>query len=136
MTPGSAAERAGIKQGDIIESFNGQAVHDTNSLRNHVADAEPGSSASMAILRNGLAQTLTVKLDAAKADAIARAESKPGSDEPLHGGSSGELVSDANGRVARRRTALLMGYCFRGTRIGRPGQQPYSARFYRGISCE
>jgi S1-C subfamily serine protease len=37
VTPGGAAKRAGIKQGDIIESFNGQAVHDTNSLRNHGA---------------------------------------------------------------------------------------------------
>jgi S1-C subfamily serine protease len=33
VTPGSAAGRAGIKQGDVIESFNGQAIHDTNSLQ-------------------------------------------------------------------------------------------------------
>ena len=99
VTPGSAAERAGIKQGDIIESFNGQAIHDTNSLRNHVADAEPGSSASMAILRNGLAQTLTVKLDAANPDAIARADGKPGSDEPGLGVSVEPLTPELAARV-------------------------------------
>src|SRR5713101_6511910 len=43
---GSAAERAGIKQGDVILSFNGQPVHDTNTLRNRVADTKPGTSAN------------------------------------------------------------------------------------------
>ena len=42
VTPGSAADRAGIKQGDVIESFNGQPVHDFNSLRNRVAETAPG----------------------------------------------------------------------------------------------
>src|SRR5439155_9337148 len=31
VQPGSAAEHAGIKQGDVIVSFNGQPVRDTNS---------------------------------------------------------------------------------------------------------
>ena len=34
---GTAADRAGLKRGDVILSFNGQPVHDTNSLRNRVA---------------------------------------------------------------------------------------------------
>jgi len=63
VASGSAADRAGIVQGDVVESFNGQPVHDTNSLRNHVAAAEPGSNATVTILRNGSEKTLTVKLD-------------------------------------------------------------------------
>ena len=43
VTPGSAADRAGVKQGDVIQSFNGQPVQDFNALRNRVADAEPGT---------------------------------------------------------------------------------------------
>jgi len=50
---GSAADRAGIKQGDVILSFNGQPVHDMNSLRNRVADTAPGSSASVVFSRDG-----------------------------------------------------------------------------------
>jgi len=53
VSPGSAAERAGVKRGDVIQSFNGQAVHDTNSLRNRVAEAGPGSTAELVILRDG-----------------------------------------------------------------------------------
>ncbi len=69
---GSAAEKAGIKRGDIIQSFNGLPVHDTNTLRNRVAEAGPGSSASVVILRDGSEQKLTVKLDEAAASMAAR----------------------------------------------------------------
>jgi Do/DeqQ family serine protease len=79
---GSAADRAGIKQGDVIEAFNGQEVHDFNALRNHVAEAAPGSNASVAIIRNGSEKTLTVKLDEANAEETARNRgSREGSDD-------------------------------------------------------
>jgi serine protease Do len=49
VTEGSAADKAGVKRGDVIESFNGIAVHDTNTLRNRVAEAGPGSSADVVV---------------------------------------------------------------------------------------
>src|SRR5262245_14309020 len=64
--PGSAAERAGLKQGDVIRSFNGQAVRDTNTLRNKVAETAPGSNARLVIVRDGQEQTITAKLDEAE----------------------------------------------------------------------
>jgi S1-C subfamily serine protease len=60
---GSAADRAGIKRGDVIMSFNGQPVHDINSLRNRVADSTPGSNADIVIVRDGSERTLHLKLD-------------------------------------------------------------------------
>jgi Do/DeqQ family serine protease len=65
VTPGSAADRAGVKRGDVIESFNGQAVHDTNSLRNRVAQSGPGSAADLLIVRDGGERHVTVTLDEA-----------------------------------------------------------------------
>ncbi len=62
VEPGSAADRAGVKRGDVIKSFNGQAVQDTNSLRNRVASTPPGSNATVVVLRDGSERTLTVKL--------------------------------------------------------------------------
>ena len=47
VTPDSAADHAGLKRGDVILSFNGQKVSDINSLRNHVAEATPGSTATV-----------------------------------------------------------------------------------------
>jgi serine protease Do len=69
---GSAAEHAGLKRGDVIVSFNGQPVTDYNALRNRVADAKPGSNASVGIMRDGSEKTLTVKLDEASAKRSAR----------------------------------------------------------------
>ena len=78
VTAGSAAERAGIKQGDVILSFNGQPVHDMNSLRNRVADTKPGSSANVTVVRDGSEKSLTVKLDEAQPAESARTDSAGG----------------------------------------------------------
>ncbi len=72
---GSAAERAGVKRGDVIVSFNGQPVTEYNALRNRVAEAKPGASATVGIMRDGSEKTLTVKLDEASPNRTARASS-------------------------------------------------------------
>ena len=79
VAEGSAADKAGVKRGDVIESFNGVAVHDTNTLRNRVAEAGPGSSADVVVVRDGAEKHLTVKLDEAAASKTARSrDSEPG----------------------------------------------------------
>ena len=62
---GSAAERGGLKAGDVILSFNGKPVEDFNALRNRVAESVPGSSASLVVVRDGKERSLTVHLDEA-----------------------------------------------------------------------
>jgi serine protease Do len=83
IAEGSAAERAGLKRGDVITSFNGQPVHDTNGLRNRVADAGPGSTADVAVVRDGAEKHVSVKLEEASADRSARGR-----------GDSGDRTSD------------------------------------------
>jgi serine protease Do len=80
VSEGSAAERAGVKRGDVIEAFNGQPVHDMNSLRNRVAEAGPGSNAALTVLRDGATKPLTVKLDEADPGKSARANGDSSSD--------------------------------------------------------
>ncbi len=72
VTPGSAADRAGLKQGDVIQSFNGVQVHDFNTLRNRVAEAGPGSTADLVIVRDGAEKHVSVQLDELSADRTAR----------------------------------------------------------------
>ena len=82
VTAGSAAERAGVKRGDVIESFNGQPVHDTNTLRNRVAEAGPGTTADLLINREGGEKHLSLKLDEKEAEKSARrSDSEPGSED-------------------------------------------------------
>ena len=60
---GSAAENAGIKRDDVIIAINGEAIEDTNMLRNKVAGTQPGTEIKVNILRDGKEQELVVKLD-------------------------------------------------------------------------
>ena len=75
VAAGSAAEKAGIKRGDVIQSFNGQPVTDVNSLRNRVADTPPGTSAPVVVMRDGSERTMSVKLDERSVEQSARHES-------------------------------------------------------------
>ena len=79
VAPGSAAERAGVKRGDVIQSFNGVAVHDFNTLRNRVADAGPGTTNELVVVRDGAEKRLSVKLDEANPEKSARrSDAEPG----------------------------------------------------------
>jgi serine protease Do len=53
VTAGGAAEKAGIKQGDVILSYQGRAVIDTNSFRNEIAATRPGTTITLNVLRDG-----------------------------------------------------------------------------------
>ena len=44
VTPGSPAEHAGIRHGDVITAIAGRAVHNLNELRNQIAGLEAGSA--------------------------------------------------------------------------------------------
>jgi serine protease Do len=81
VAPGSAAEHAGIKRGDIIRSFNNQPVRDTNTLRNRVADATPGSNATVVVVRDGSEKTLTIKLDETAASKTAKSDDSAAGDD-------------------------------------------------------
>jgi serine protease Do len=72
VSEGGAADRAGLKQGDVITAFNGQPVHDMNSLRNRVAASGPGSTADVTILRDGSEKHVAVKLEELNPDKLAR----------------------------------------------------------------
>jgi serine protease Do len=109
VTPDSAADRAGVQRNDVIKSINGQAVQDTNTLRNRVAEADPGSTASLVVVRDGSERTLTVKFDEAPAGKSARSE--PDADDrsalgitvaPAPKGKQGVLVESVqpDGRAA------------------------------------
>jgi Do/DeqQ family serine protease len=78
---GSAAASAGIRRGDVIKSFNGRPVEDTNTLRNRVAETAPGSTAKVVILRDGSERELSVTLDEAEVSKRARRGGTGGADD-------------------------------------------------------
>jgi S1-C subfamily serine protease len=62
VQPGSAAERAGIRKGDVITALNGVEVTDPNVFRNTVASTAPGSEVTLTIKRDGREQQVRATL--------------------------------------------------------------------------
>jgi len=62
VEPGSPAESAGVKRGDVIAALNGAPVKDSHVLRNEIAELQPGTDAKLTILRGGKEQVVTAKL--------------------------------------------------------------------------
>ena len=63
VQPGSAADRAGIRRGDVITTLNGTAVNDQNSFRNLIAGTAPGSEVTLTVKRDGREQQVRATLD-------------------------------------------------------------------------
>ncbi len=114
VDPGSAAERAGIKAGDVILEYNKTNLLDAGQLSGAVAMASPGDSADLKIWRDGKTLDLTAKLGGvpAKGGLVQTAATSSGklglrvrpltADESSQSGiTSGLLVERAQGAAAR-----------------------------------
>jgi len=76
---GGPADRAGLKQGDVVVAVDGKPMADANAMRNQIAGARPGSSVPIVVRRNGRTETVTARL----------AERERPVDDPRAAGSSG-----------------------------------------------
>jgi serine protease Do len=106
---GSPAEKAGLKQGDVITQFNGHDVADNNQLRNAVGNTLPGVKVPLTVLRDGRTEHVDVTLgtlEAAKASARDRSNGERSSEGRfglgLQNGDKGVVVAqlDPNGIAA------------------------------------
>jgi serine protease Do len=72
VNSGSAAEKAGVKAGDVITTFNGDRIRSLGDLREKLAAKNDEKPAKLGILRNKSELTLTVELPAPKAKPLRR----------------------------------------------------------------
>ncbi|MEX2600637.1 MAG: PDZ domain-containing protein [Balneolaceae bacterium] len=63
VVPESAAERAGLQEGDVILEKNGEPIQDWNRFATEVAGNAPGTEIDFLIYRDGERRTVTVVLD-------------------------------------------------------------------------
>jgi Do/DeqQ family serine protease len=74
VAPGSAADRAGVKTGDIITSINGAVMRDAGELRNTIGMLRVGDKVEIGLLRDGKPRKVTALIaersDAESANAV------------------------------------------------------------------
>ena len=73
--PNTPAAEAGLKAGDVITKFNGEAVKDAADLTRKVGALKPGEHAQIEYLRSGADRTATITLASQKATKTAQASS-------------------------------------------------------------
>jgi serine protease Do len=62
VTKGGPAEKAGVKEGDVITAVAGKPVKETRDLIYRVSALVPGQKAELEVIREGKRQTITVTL--------------------------------------------------------------------------
>jgi serine protease Do len=77
VQPGSAAERAGIRAGDVITKINGTPIGAAGELSAFVGTAKPGDKVTLEVLRQGERRDLAAVLGAADAGKAAKAAAEP-----------------------------------------------------------
>jgi serine protease Do len=104
VEPGSPADKAGLKPGDVVLAFNGQKIDDPNKLPRLVGATKPGASATLRIWRDGKAED--VKFTAAELVSEAK-PSKPAPRKEAKPNRLGVVVSEL---TAPQRRALGIDY--------------------------
>ena len=103
VQPESAAERAGLKRGDVILALNGNVVSDPNSFRNEIAGTPPGRTVTLRIWRDGSEQELRPTLAEFAPEERAARPTEEGPPEPRarDGGRLGLAVQPLTPALAR-----------------------------------
>ena len=72
VEPDSAAARAGIKVGDVIEKFDGVTIADAGQLSVRVNGTAPGEKATIELIREGKPVTVTATIGSASVETVAK----------------------------------------------------------------
>ncbi len=82
---GQPADKAGIKRGDIIQTFNGKTVSNPNELKNQVATIHPGQKVPVDLIRAGKKTTVYVVLSGRDKDNLNKTSSQDQNDDTQNG---------------------------------------------------
>ncbi|HEV7699724.1 MAG TPA: Do family serine endopeptidase [Pyrinomonadaceae bacterium] len=104
---GSAAEKAGVKRGDIITAINAEKIEDSNVLRNKVASTLPGTEVKLTLVRDGKEINVNATLDEFTQQNSKSPASGDGSDEngtgpQNQGGKLGVTLEPVTSKVAKQ----------------------------------
>ncbi len=64
----SPAEKAGLREGDVVRKLNGKKILNDRQLRNEIAATAPGTEVQLEVWREGKPKNFTLRLDELPAD--------------------------------------------------------------------
>jgi Do/DeqQ family serine protease len=104
VVPGSAAARAGLRQGDIIVAAAGRETNEPNALRNLVASTRPGTEVALTVLRDGREQEVRATLGEFRSESAREGRAPEGgqSQRGSEGGRLGVTVAPVTPEVVRQ----------------------------------
>ncbi len=100
VNEGSAAEKAGIKPGDVIVSINGQSIKSNSELRNAIGLSRVGDKLEVSLIRDRKPLQVTAVITEQPVASAAGARSSapgPGDTDVIHPGLEGASLADAAG---------------------------------------
>jgi serine protease Do len=92
VEPGGPADKGGLRQGDVLRTFNGQTVDGADRFRALVAGVSPGTQVTLGILRDGQSLDLKVTLGEQPSAAAEGVAGKPSESSTLRGITAQELT--------------------------------------------
>jgi serine protease Do len=106
VLPNGAAERAGIRPGDVVLEYNGRPVANSSELQKMVIATKPGTSVPVKVIRDRKEQTLNVTVDELDFEAEQGSRQSRGNDnqqpEQQDDDSFGLTLSNVTPQMARR----------------------------------
>jgi serine protease Do/serine protease DegQ len=97
VVDGSAAEKAGIRAGDVVTAINGRPVKDAAALRNAIGLLSVGDRVDIALLRDGKPQRVTAVVSGSQAATQAGTPESGNGAAGTHSGLEGADLVDAQG---------------------------------------
>jgi serine protease Do len=78
VSPGSPADKAGLKSGDVITQVNGQPIEGASQLKLRVAESLPGSKVQLTVNRSGETKSFDVTLSNLPDNKVAKTDDQSG----------------------------------------------------------
>ena len=102
VTPGKPAEKAGVKNGDVVIDVDGRPIRNTRDLIDYISYLPIGTTVKLGIIRNGERMTLTAKTEERPPDGeAAEEEEEPAVVEPVRN-KLGMSVQNLSAEVRRQ----------------------------------
>ncbi len=105
VTSGGPAEKAGIRSGDVIRTYNGQSVRDSAQFKLQVAETAPGTKVAVQLVREKETKDLDVTINTQPGQTLAKGNRSDKDSSKRHEALQGVAVVELDANARRQLSA-------------------------------